>query len=93
MKRVYPVVMYLEGNPNFKVIFIAPTTGIVVEVEEQYQGIYHVGQVKTTFNNIEEPNSNFSEALGGVGWYANLLKKQREDFKQSVKAIDSLLGD
>lgn len=93
MKYVYPIVMYLEGNPSFKVIFTAPTTGIVVEVDQEFKDIYFVGQVKTTFNSIEQPNSQFNEALGSVEWYAKILRQQRQIFRDNVKAITDLLGE
>lgn len=93
MKRSYPIVMCLDGNPGLKVIFTNPTTGIVVEVDEDFEDIYLVGEVGTSFNNIEEPNSNFSEALGSVEWYAKILKQQRQIFRDSVNAITNLLGE
>lgn len=93
MKRVYPIVMYLEGNPDFKVIFTNPTTGIVVEVDDDFKDIYFIGETRTTFNNIEQPGSNFIPAHATPFWYSEILKQQRKDFKESVCAINALLGD
>jgi hypothetical protein len=85
--------MYLEGNSDFKVIFTNPTTGIVVEVDEKFKDIYFVGEVRTTFNNIEQPNSNFYQSVGSVEYYFNMLKEYKKKYQDSVNAINKLIGE